>query len=373
MQDMKRGGWDALLLFLPLVLVAQPAQADVVTTSENGFVVRVAAMVTAKPAEAWRTMISPAQWWSSQHTFSGDAANLTLDPVVGGCFCETLPRPADAPAAQRGGGVQHLRVVYAEPPRALRLVGALGPLQSEALTATMTMTIKPTDAGSRILFEYVVGGFMRYKVEEIAPAVDRMLTAQMASLAGKLGPVEEVSTPAPEPDAAPAPTTTAGPSSGAEGADGELPPAPSGAKAMGPLSGVEDYRLPPARSATLAPAERASRPIPQTVAQTVSKPLVAPALVPKAAAKPAPAMASAATKTAATKTAATKAAASKPAARLAPSPAIKTAANPATKPGAKPATKPGAKPGPKAPNPDDAAHRDANAAFDALLGADPAP
>jgi hypothetical protein len=76
-----------------------------------------------------------------------------------------------------------MRVIYSEPPRALRLAGALGPLQSEALAATMTITVKPTEKGSRVLFEYVVGGYMRYKVDEIAGAVDRMLTAQLASLA----------------------------------------------------------------------------------------------------------------------------------------------------------------------------------------------
>ena len=238
MRQAKRGGLGTLVLF-PLVCLAQPARADVITRSENGFVVRVAAEVTAKPADAWKTMISPAQWWSSEHTFSGDAANLTLDPVAGGCFCETLPRPADAPASQRAGSVQHMRVVYSEPPRAVRLVGALGPLQSEALSATLTMTVKPTGSGSRILFEYVVGGFMRYSVDEIVPAVDRMLASQLSSLAGKLGPVE----------AAPPPETKLdvpmGPPAPVPGAELQSAPSDTGGRAAGPLSGVDDYRLPP--------------------------------------------------------------------------------------------------------------------------------
>ena len=333
MRAKRRGGLGTLVL--PLLLIAQPAQAEVVATSGNGFVVRVIAEVTAKPADAWKTMTSPAQWWSSQHTFSGDAANLTLDPVPGGCFCETLPPPEGAPATQKPGGVQHMRVVYIEPPRAMRLVGALGPLQSEALAATMTMTIKPTDKGSRILFEYVAGGYMRYKVEEIAPAVDRMLSGQIANLAGKLGPVEEAPATPPKPDSPAGPPVA--PSADPSGGDGELPPASSATKSVGPLSGVEDYRLPPARSTT--PVEPAPRPAPKPPAE----------VAPVAVAKPTPK----------------------------PEVAVPAAAKPALKPAGKPAprgaAKPAAKPAPKAPNPEDEAHHDANAAFDAALGASPTP
>jgi hypothetical protein len=335
MRRLKRAGLGALVL--PLVLLAQPAEAEVVAKSDAGFVVRVAAEVPAKPADAWKTMISPAQWWQSQHTFSGDATNLTLDPVTGGCFCETLPRPEGSPATQKPGGVQHMRVVYIEPPRAMRLVGALGPLQSEALSGTMTMTIKPTDKGSRILFEYVVGGYMRYKVDEIALAVDRMLSAQLASLAGKLGAVAEPEAPAAKSDGPMGPADT----------DSELPPAASDDTVVRPLSGAENYRLPPARSATRAPTEKAS-PIP------AKKPPSEVASPPpsKVAAKPAakPVLATSAT-----------AALAKPAA--------KPVAKPVGKAGAKPATKAA----PKVPNPLDEEHRDANAAFDALLGAAPAP
>jgi hypothetical protein len=70
----------------------------------------------------------------------------------------------------------------------LRLTGALGPLQSEALLGTMTITLKAgSTAGTRILVEYVVGGYMRYRPEQIAPAVDRMLGQQLAGLVAKLG------------------------------------------------------------------------------------------------------------------------------------------------------------------------------------------
>lgn len=67
------------------------------------------------------------------------------------------------------------------------MAGALGPLQSEALAGTMTVTLKAGGVGTRIVMEYVVGGYMRYKTGEIAPAVDKVLGSQLASLAAALG------------------------------------------------------------------------------------------------------------------------------------------------------------------------------------------
>ena len=96
----------------------------------------------------------------------------------------------------------HMRVVYAEPYRALRMVGGLGPLQSEAVNGTMTVTFKPIDGSggkaTRILWEYVVGGYMRYKVDTISVAVDKVLEGQLGGLVKLLGPVKPAeSAPAP--------------------------------------------------------------------------------------------------------------------------------------------------------------------------------
>lgn len=344
MRDTGRGLVSAVLIAAGLALAAPAARAEVVARTETGFVVRVASEVSAPPAEAWKAIITPAQWWQSQHTFSGEAANLSLDPQVGGCFCEVLPRPEGAPATQKPGGVQHMRVIYSEPPRAMRLAGALGPLQSEALAATMTITVKPTDKGSRILFEYVVGGFMRYKVDEIAPAVDRMLTAQLGSLVGKLGPIAEpVAKPVPEGDAA----TTNEPA---------LP--------VVPLKGAESFSLQP----------KGAKAAPRTAPKADAKPVPKPA--PKTEAKPDAVPAPAAAKTAATPTPGAKPpvkAAYLPAAKVGTASPAKAPVKTAAKGPAKSAAKPGAKPAAKAPDPEADAHRDANAAFDAALGAEPAP
>ena len=171
-------------------LTAQPAAAEVVAQSEAGFVTRAAATVKADPAAAWLTLVAPNQWWNGEHTYSGDPKNLYIDPQATGCFCEKLPATKDAPAGARPGSIEHMHVIYAAPGRVLRMSGGLGPLQSEAVEGTLTITLKPTDGGTRILWEYVVGGYMRQKIPELAPLVDKVLLEQLTRLAAKLGPAE---------------------------------------------------------------------------------------------------------------------------------------------------------------------------------------
>lgn len=181
---------------LPMAFMAVPACAEVVASSDAGFVIRLTEEVPATPQESWKMLLMPGEWWSGAHTYSGDAKNLYLDAQATGCFCEKLPRPKDAPEDQRNGSVEHMHVVYAEPGRVLRLTGGLGPLQSEALDGSLTMTFKAVPGGTRILWEYVVGGYMRYKPEQIGPAVDKVLTEQFRRLGAKLGAKTPVAAPA---------------------------------------------------------------------------------------------------------------------------------------------------------------------------------
>ncbi|MBT0666889.1 SRPBCC family protein [Novosphingobium profundi] len=166
------------------------AQAKVAEVSERGFIVRHMFDVPADAQKTWDMLLEPAQWWNSAHTWSGDAANLSIDAKAGGCFCEILPNESSPRAAPRGS-VEHMRVVYIERPRVLRMSGALGPLQADAVNATLTIQLKPDEgdaAGStHILLEYVVGGYMRRGAEAMAPAVDAMLGQQMEGLVAKLG------------------------------------------------------------------------------------------------------------------------------------------------------------------------------------------
>lgn len=189
-----------MLTALPMAFMALPASAEVVASSDAGFVIRLTEEVTATPQESWKVLLVPGDWWSGAHTYSGDAKNLYIDAQATGCFCEKLPRPKDAPEDQRNGSIEHMHIVYAEPGRVLRLTGGLGPLQSEAVHGTLTMTFKAMPGGTRILWEYVVGGYMRYKPEQIGPLVDKVMAEQIRRLGAKLGS----KTPAAALDKAPA-------------------------------------------------------------------------------------------------------------------------------------------------------------------------
>jgi hypothetical protein len=128
--------------------------------------------------------LQPGGWWNGEHTYSGDPANMTIDAKAGGCFCEAIPG-ADGAA---GGQVEHMRVIYVAPGSALRMRGALGPLQVEAVTGVLTVSLEPKGQNTKVTFDYVVGGYMRTPMAEIAPAVDSVVGEQLMRLAARLGP-----------------------------------------------------------------------------------------------------------------------------------------------------------------------------------------
>lgn len=186
-----------------LAVAAQPLAAEVVESDDGGFVTRDAAVVKATPKATWLALISPAKWWNSGHTWSGDAANLTMRPQAGGCFCERIPEDPDPERITLEGSAEHMRVVQAYPERALRMVGALGPLQSEAVTGVLTIAMSEVDQGTMIVWEYAVSGRMRYEMPVIAKAVDGVMSQQLNGLADLLGRVEPPAVPDASPDAPP--------------------------------------------------------------------------------------------------------------------------------------------------------------------------
>lgn len=197
---------------------ATPAWAEVVQADEDHFITRNEAVVEADPKATWLALISPARWWSSEHTWSADAANLTLTPQAGGCFCERIPEVQDNARITLEGSVEHMRVIQAYPEVALRMSGALGPLQSEPVTGVLTIALSKVETdqgeGTRIVWEYNVGGKMRYPVPVISTAVDGVMTLQLTRLSELLGQVvapkvpSPVVAPAPEPEPEPEPEAT---------------------------------------------------------------------------------------------------------------------------------------------------------------------
>lgn len=191
----------AIALAAGLALGAAPAGAEVVETAADRFVTRDTASVQATPLATWLALTKPGQWWSSKHSWSGDAKNMTLTPQGGGCFCERIPVGDSGNSSAMEGGARHAEVLQAFPMKVLRLRGGFGPLQGEPAIGVLTITLKEVPGGTRILWEYNVGGPMRYKIAEIAPAVDSVMSEQLKRLQAHLGALPDDGAAAAEGDA----------------------------------------------------------------------------------------------------------------------------------------------------------------------------
>jgi uncharacterized protein YndB with AHSA1/START domain len=157
-----------------LVAVAESAAASVADVTAGGFLIKREADIQAPPEKVYTALIRDiGRWWNPEHTYSGDAKNLSIEAKAGGCFCERLAS---------GGGVEHMRVVYVQPGKTLRLVGALGPLQGSGLVGSLTWKLTPTGATTKLELVYSVGGYMPGGFQKMAPAVDGMLGEQVQRL-----------------------------------------------------------------------------------------------------------------------------------------------------------------------------------------------
>jgi len=162
-----------LLLYAAMCMPAMAA-CSAVQVMPNGFIVRHEVTIGAPPAKVYETLLGQVgSWWDSDHTYSGNSTNLSIDPRPGGCFCERFPE---------GGGIEHMRILYLSPSKSVRMSGALGPLQASGLAGAMTWKFSGTSKETRLELSYSIGGFMDGGFERIGPAVEGMLGQQLQRL-----------------------------------------------------------------------------------------------------------------------------------------------------------------------------------------------
>lgn len=147
--------------------------ADVVDSSAAGFTVKHTFTIQAAPQDVYAKIFRIGDWWSSAHSFSQDAHNLSLEEKVGGCFCEKLPG---------GGGVKHMEVVYLAPAKGVVLHGVLGPLLSLAAAGTMQIQLTAVDGGTKLDVSYSVSGYLAAGMNSWAAPVDGVLKQQFTRL-----------------------------------------------------------------------------------------------------------------------------------------------------------------------------------------------
>ena len=145
--------------------------AKVVETGQSGFAVAFEADVKLVPADAYAKFLEIGQWWSSDHSYSGDAKNMTITTTPGGCWCEAVP----------GGFVRHLEVVNVQPGAMLVLNGGLGPLQMMGVAGSMVVTFEAKDGGTHVALRYSVGGFDPGNFSQLSGAVDGVIGAGFES------------------------------------------------------------------------------------------------------------------------------------------------------------------------------------------------
>jgi uncharacterized protein YndB with AHSA1/START domain len=158
------------LAVLVSVLCAASANAQVTASTANGFISEHDIAIAAPPQRVFDALTAEVgRWWDAAHSYSGNAANFTLDARAGGCFCERWS----------GGSIRHMTVVFVEPGHTLRLTGGLGPLQSMAVTGSMTFTLDGDGAATRLHYRYAVSGWAPDGLTPLAEPVDRVQLGQL--------------------------------------------------------------------------------------------------------------------------------------------------------------------------------------------------
>jgi uncharacterized protein YndB with AHSA1/START domain len=158
---------------LALACLATPLRAETSNVSATGFTTTFREEVAAAPDGVWKAIVQLPRWWSSQHTGSGQASNMSLDAQAGGCWCE---RWGD------GHSLQHGQVVLVQPGRVIRLFANLGPLQELAVNGVLTIVTSTQEGKTFLRLTYRVSGSAEAGLERLAPAVDQVLGAQYRRL-----------------------------------------------------------------------------------------------------------------------------------------------------------------------------------------------
>ena len=156
-------------------LMTATASAEVIKSAVNGFIIQHSTTIAYDHAGVFKTMTGKVgDWWSPEHSFSGDASNMSVDSH---CFCERWD----------GNLVRHLNTTIWIENAKVVMEGGLGPLKELGLNGTMIWLVAPIeDGGTSVTWKYHVHGFSETVLVGLAPVVDGVLKEQIGRLAGHL-------------------------------------------------------------------------------------------------------------------------------------------------------------------------------------------
>ena len=154
------------------ILAAPAAHAEIIAAASDHYELRHEADSSLSPSDLWRRLISPQEWWSPGHTYSGSSANLSLDARPGGLWLEEWEH----------GAVAHGQVLSITHGKQLRLNAPFGPLQGMAVETVWTITISAKGEGSTVVFHEIANGSAASNLDQLAPAVDGVKSEAIARL-----------------------------------------------------------------------------------------------------------------------------------------------------------------------------------------------
>ena len=159
------------LLASVLVLLSSNASAEVKHVSEHGFIIENT-IETQKSADImWHALINDVDsWWPKDHSWW--YGTFSIEPEAGGCFCETNGQQS----------AEHMRIVFVNPGKTLRMAGGLGPLQGMGMNGALDWSITTDGDKTQVNLVYRVHGMNPEGFAELAPIVDRVQAMQLGAL-----------------------------------------------------------------------------------------------------------------------------------------------------------------------------------------------
>lgn len=156
-----------------MLMATATAYAEVKLGAADGFIVEHRFQIAATPAQAWRALGHPENYWPKDHTWSGSPKNLSLKAELGGCFCERW----------KDGGAEHGRVIMVRRNQLLRLSAALGPMQDMAISGVLSIALAPQDGGTAATVTYRVSGTAEHRFDKMVAVVDQVVGQQFGNFA----------------------------------------------------------------------------------------------------------------------------------------------------------------------------------------------
>ncbi|MEO1656761.1 MAG: hypothetical protein AAFR65_03495 [Pseudomonadota bacterium] len=159
-----------------LSLLVSQGSAEVLSSNEAGFTLSHQASSSLAPEELWDRLMAPSTWWADDHTYSGDASNISDLGEAGSAWREDWET----------GSVVHGRVLLVKGGEELVLSAPFGPLLYTGAECIWAIKLSPgEDGGTLITSSHTVVGGEGTGIKDLAPAVDFVMGAGIASLAGE--------------------------------------------------------------------------------------------------------------------------------------------------------------------------------------------